>query len=107
MPAPAKTRLLHGPYKAPPVHVGARVTCAYRDALCVVTSISNARIPWPRGRVADAPSGGGSGLLVFGDLARAVRTESAASVRHWFGVSSKAVWHWRRALGVGLLDSAG
>jgi hypothetical protein len=36
-----------------------------------------------------------------------VRCESAAAVRYWWGISSKAIWHWRQALGVSLLDSAG
>src|SRR5262245_13134950 len=73
----------------------------------LVTSISNGRIPWPRGRVADAETGGGSGLLVFGDLARAVRTESAAAVRYWWGVGCRASWNWRRALGVDRVNNEG
>jgi hypothetical protein len=100
-----KLQLLHGPYQTPAVRVGDRVACEYRGAECVVTSISAGRIQWPRGRVADAETGGGSGLLVFGDLARAVRTASAAAVCHWWGVSSKAVWHWRQALGVDRLNN--
>jgi hypothetical protein len=43
---------------------------------------------------------GGSGLLVDEELARAVRLESADAVMFWWGVTSKAIWHWRRALGV-------
>jgi hypothetical protein len=44
--------------------------------------------------------GGGSGLLLDGDLARAVRQESAAAVRQWWGVTEGVVWRWRKALGV-------
>jgi hypothetical protein len=38
------------------------------------------------------------------DLTRAVRGESAAAVRYWWGVGPKAVWRWRRAPGVGGRD---
>src|SRR5207244_13217686 len=41
---------------------------------------------------------GGSSLLVGPALARAIRTESAAAIMFWWGVSSKAVWRWRRKL---------
>jgi hypothetical protein len=40
-------------------------------------------------------------------LARAVRHESAAAVMYWWGVSGKAVWRWRQALGVGRTDNPG
>jgi hypothetical protein len=33
-------------------------------------------------------------------LVRAIRTESAAALKHWFGGSTSTVWSWRRALGV-------
>src|SRR5262249_8124691 len=44
--------------------------------------------------------GGGSGLLVDDELARAVRNESAAAVMSWWTASQRAGYHWRRALGV-------
>jgi hypothetical protein len=44
--------------------------------------------------------GGGSGLLVEEELARAVRSEAAAALRYWWGVGSDAVWSWRKVLGV-------
>jgi hypothetical protein len=47
----------------------------------------------------DSP-GGDSGLLVDEELARAVRHESVAAVRHWWGESGRAVWALRQALGV-------
>jgi hypothetical protein len=34
------------------------------------------------------------------ELARAVRTESAAAIRDWWGVTVGVVWRWRKALGV-------
>jgi hypothetical protein len=38
-------------------------------------------------------------LLVDEELARAIRSESAAVLRYWWGVSVGVVWRWRRALG--------
>jgi len=64
----------------------------------VITSWTDARISWPRCRAIDQT--GGSGLLVDEELARAVRTESALAIKHWWGVSKNAVQNWRRALGV-------
>lgn len=90
--------LLHGPYKAPAVLVGDRVDCLYRGADVIITAWTDAHIPWPRCRAVS--SRGGSGLLMDAELARAVRTESAAAVGYWFGVGTHAVWHWRKALGV-------
>jgi hypothetical protein len=61
-----------------------------------------------RGRL--APPGGpsaGLGLLVDEVLGRAVRHESAAAVMWWWGASETAVYHWRKALGVGRMDSEG
>jgi hypothetical protein len=62
-----------------------------------VTSWKDARIPWPRckrqGR--SHPS-----LLLDDELARAVRTESAAAVRFWWGVAPGVVQQWRRFLDV-------
>jgi len=66
----------------------------------VVTSWSDARIPWPRCRALHQPGGGGSGLLMTEELARAVRCESALALQHWCRVGEHAVWNWRRALGV-------
>jgi hypothetical protein len=91
-------RLLFGPYEAPPLKRGDRAVCLFRDGLVVVTSWTDAPIPWPRCRALDGP-GGGSGLLVDEELARAVRHESAAAVMHWWGASPTAVKNWRKALG--------
>jgi hypothetical protein len=41
------------------------------------------------------------------ELARAVRHESAAALRHWWGVSAQLVWKWRRALGVDRVNCPG
>jgi hypothetical protein len=41
-----------------------------------------------------------STLILYGDLARAVRRESAVAVAHAWGVTAQTVTKWRRALGV-------
>jgi hypothetical protein len=46
-------------------------------------------------------------LLVNEELARAVGCEAAAAVCFWWGVSAGVVWRWRKALGVGRIDSPG
>lgn len=94
MTAPA---LLAAPYSPPAVRPGEHVTCLYRDGDAVVTSWTAAPIPWPRCRAAE--SGGGQGLLMTDELARAVRTESAEALKYWFGVGTGAVWRWRKWAG--------
>jgi hypothetical protein len=106
MTAADRVKLLFGPYQAPRIQRGDRAHCAYRDTLVVVTGWTDAPIPWPRCRALDSP-GGGSGLLVDEELARAVRSESAAAVMHWWRASPRAVWAWQKALGVGRADSEG
>src|SRR5262249_51138929 len=64
------------------------------------TSWSDGRISWPRCRALEG-HGGGSGLLVDEELARAIRCESVLAIRYWWGASANAVWNWKQALGVG------
>jgi hypothetical protein len=99
MTVPDRVKLLFGPYQPPRLERGDRAYCLYRDTIVVVTSWTDAPIPWPRCRALDSP-GGGSGLLVDDELARAVRSESAAAVMFWRGASASAVNDWRMALGV-------
>lgn len=90
---------LIGRYSAPAVKRGDRVTCLFRDCLCVVTSMSGAPIPWPRVRALGG-NGSGSGLLVNDELARAVRAESAVALKYHFGASATTVWKWRKRFDV-------
>jgi hypothetical protein len=106
MTVPDRVKLLFGPYQAPRLQRGDRAHCLYRDTIVVVTSWTGAPTPWPRCRALDSP-GGGSGLLVDDELARAVRHESAAAVMHWWGASASAVNDWRKALGVDFNGTVG
>jgi hypothetical protein len=46
-------------------------------------------------------------LLVNDELARAIRTESAAALKFWFGVGAKVVWQWRKAFDIGQWGTEG
>lgn len=72
--------------------------CLLRDCTVVVTSFSDAPISWPRYQPIDKR--GGSGLLLAGDLVKAVWQESATAIGWWWGVSEGTIWRFRKALGV-------
>jgi hypothetical protein len=97
MKDPDRYRLL-GTYHTPRFPRGRRLVCEVRGPV-VVAGLSNARIPWPVCRGLGRSSGRSS-LVVFDDLARAVRRESAQAVAHWWGVSVVTLSKWRQALGV-------
>jgi hypothetical protein len=101
-----RVRLLRGPYRPPRLRKGDRAFCLFRDCDVVVTGWTDAPISWPRCRPVDVPRSHPS-LLVDDELARVVRQESAAAVRHWWGVSVGVVWRWRRALGVTRTNNEG
>jgi len=86
-----RIRLLFGPYEAPPLRRGERAFCLFRDAPVIVTNWTDAPISWPRCRVLADYKGGGSGLLVDEELARAVCHESAAAIIFRWGASKTAV----------------
>jgi hypothetical protein len=103
-PRDERARLLYGPYQAPALRKGDRAFCLYRDCEVVITSWTDARMSWPRGRGSHHGRFGGPGLLVNEELARAIRQESGIALRHWWGVSESLVWKWRQALGVPRLN---
>jgi len=76
-PDPAAVRLITGLYRPPALRVGGRAYCHLRATAVVVTSMSDARLPWPRCR--DPRRRGGSGLPVDDELLRAVHTEAAVA----------------------------
>src|SRR5437667_312818 len=95
-----RVQLLFAPYQPPPLKRSDRAFCQYRDCLVVVTSWTDAPIPWPRCRALDS-HGGGSGPLVDDELARAIQSESATAIRYWWGVNVNTVARWRRLFGLG------
>jgi hypothetical protein len=93
-----RVKLLFGPYCPPRLRRGDRAICLFKDCDVTVTGWTDARISWPRCRPVDVPRTRPS-LLVDEELARAIRHESAAALRHWWGVSVGVVTRWRKALG--------
>jgi hypothetical protein len=85
---------LLGRYKTPRFRYGDVVLCELRGSVKIV-GLTNARIPWPKCRAGRAHA-----IILYGDLAEAVRRESVEAVKHWFGVGDDRVWKWRKALGV-------
>jgi hypothetical protein len=89
-----KHKLHFGPYSTPPFRYGAKVDCLSRGEV-KITGLSDAPIQWPIGSIR-----GGRSPVLFDSLVDAVRMEAACAVAHWWGVSTKLVRKWRRALGV-------
>jgi hypothetical protein len=88
-------RLL-GKYRTPRFRIGRTVFCEVRGEM-VITGVTDAPIPWPVGK----RGRGRHTLIVYKDLAKAVRRESELAICHWWGVCTTTVWKWRKALGVG------
>jgi hypothetical protein len=87
-------KLHFGPYRTPCFKYGAKVECEVRGEV-TIWKLTAARIPWPIGKTHRATS-----LVLYKDLARAVRLEAACDVAYWWGVGPSTVNKWRRALGV-------
>ena len=83
-----------GPYFPPFVQIGDMVECA-RYGTVRVASWSAAPLPWPQCQIR-----GGTPLILFEHLARAVRVESRIAVELAWGVSDSTVTKWRKCLGV-------
>ena len=93
-----KYDLLGGPYVVPTVRINDRLQSI--DGPVVVVALSKAPIgPWPLWRH-DSQPGGKPLPVLYGDLIRAIQTETATAVAHWWGVDRKLVSRWRHQLGV-------
>ena len=89
-------KLRFGPYAAPRFRYGATVVDEARGEV-VVVALSAGRIPWPLGRLQGRSP---RGLILYRDLARAVKLEASQAVAYWWGVSAFTVWKWRKSLGI-------
>jgi hypothetical protein len=87
-------RLRFGPYRTPLFRYGA-VVKDLRFGRVKTAGISDARIPWPYRK-----KGMPKTLILYGDLAKAVRRESNQAIAFWWGVTPQTVTVWRKALGV-------
>ena len=87
---------LLGHYRTPRFQYGDVVTCALFGDVKIV-GLTDARIPWPKGRSGKCAR---HVMALYGDLAEAVKVESAQAIRYWFGVGEGTVGRWRQALGV-------
>ena len=102
---PDRVKLLSGPYLVRPYQPGARVRCLFRRCQVAVTSWTEAPLSWPTGLPVSGR--GHPSLIVTEELRRAIRTESAAALMHWWGVSAGVVWRWRKAFAVGRAGTEG
>src|SRR5690242_3911992 len=87
-------RLL-GKYRTPRFRYRRKALCEVRGEVTIV-GMTDAPIPWPiakRGR-------GRHSLVVFMDLAKAIRRKSNLAICYWWGVTPQTVSKWRRLLGV-------
>ncbi len=87
-------------YRPQRVRVGTVLRCEARGCEVIVTGYSDGPIRWRVGRRREGERGV-SGPVVFGALAKAVRTEAVIAVARAWGVTRQTVAKWRRKLGVG------
>jgi hypothetical protein len=82
-------------YRPPDWNPGDKLVCSVRGE-AEAAGLRAAPIPWPLGK-----QGRQRFLIVYGDLADAIRREAASTVALLWNVGSETVWRWRKALGVG------
>jgi hypothetical protein len=91
-------KLYLGPYTTPRFKYGQVVWCESRGWMKIV-GLSDAKIPWPIGRLVTSPTGRDS-LIIFRGLKRAIERESIQAVAHWWGIHTHTVSRWRSVLEV-------
>jgi hypothetical protein len=89
-----RCRLLYGPYEPPLVKRGFLVD-AIRGKVRF-SRFTNTPIPWPKFQ--NQSKGGSGGIVLCGDLIRALTDESGPAVAYHWGVCQGTVRTWRRAL---------
>jgi hypothetical protein len=91
---------LLGKYRTPRFRIGQRVRCEVRGEM-IITSQTDAPIPWPVGK----RGSGRYSLIVYKDLAKALRRESNQAISRWWGVSPWVVCKWRWVLRIGAITA--
>ena len=81
-------------YSTPIFRFGQRVECAVRGEV-VIVGLTDAPVAWPIGKHGRAKS-----LVVYRDLAKAIKREANQQVCRLFGITPQTVSKWRKALGV-------
>lgn len=89
-----RLRLL-GKYRTPRFRIGRVVFCEARGEM-TISGITDAPIPWPVGK----GQRGRTSLIVYKDLAKAIRRESNQAIAHWWGVDPQTVSKWRKVMSV-------
>ena len=87
-------QLHFGPYRTPAFRYGKRAQDEVRGEIEFVGT-SAGRIPWPIGK-----QGRYRSLVVYKDLAKAIRREAVLAVAYWWGITPQTVTKWRRRLGI-------
>ena len=87
-------RFERGPYFPPQVEIGDEIECA-RFGLVRMVGWSDGPLPWPQCRLSSNPS-----MILFADLERALRVESAQAIAVAWGTWGPTVSTWRKALNV-------
>ncbi len=83
MHANEQIKLIAGPYRMPHCPIGGTLPCEVRGKVRV-RSISDGLIPWPFTWIREDDHR--PALILCGDLARAMQTESAVAIQHYWGV---------------------
>jgi hypothetical protein len=84
-----------GPYRPPKVRIGEQTQCEIRGLVEVADWSDRGDIMWPRARTTTK-----RGLIVAGDLVRALRQETELAVSKLWGVAPRTVMKWKDALAI-------